>query len=332
MIHEHAGYHHRYGEDKHCHKQYQAHLLLHEVLGAKTLRHQPSHKHVAEQGCQKHVDDDEDAQTHHDGTAPLRVDLTLAVGCTHLLRVILLVDVRLGVVIRRRHGGDDLQIVLVAVHEYVVLYVVISQQGIVVHLLQLFCHALVVLRVLLHGSPHLDEIATERFGVYKAGVAIGLSHLVEHKRQWHLLAVFAGHVFMLLRSVLAVLGRFASERGRDVLQRLYQVVVALYLRRHTCHNSVVRHATLRKLTVHLRSFMTGVCHVKGEVLLLRVEHERHLITALHKRNHLLVLRLVVDVITRHVLTLFVKCRFQFGAQYGQRRLQVLLFQDGSCAD
>ena len=211
VIHEHAGYHHRYGEYKHCYEQYQAHLLLHEVLGAETLRHQPSHEHVAEQGCQEHIDDDEDAQTHYDWTAPLRVDLTLAVGCTHFLRVILLVDVRLGVVIRRRHGGDDLQIVLVAVHEDVVLYVVISLQGIVVHLLQLLRHALVVLRVLLHGSPHLDEVAAERIGVCKAGVAVRLSCLVEHKRQWHLLAVLAGDVFLLLRTVLAVLGRFASE-------------------------------------------------------------------------------------------------------------------------
>ena len=137
VIHERARHHHRHGKDEHGDEQYEAHLLLHEVVGAEAARHEPAHEHVAQQGCHNDVEQNEQAQTHHYRSAPLRIHLSFgAVDGFHLLGVVFLAHIRLSVMVGHRHRGDNLEIVLVAVDKYVVLYLVVALHGIVVHLLE----------------------------------------------------------------------------------------------------------------------------------------------------------------------------------------------------
>ena len=72
--------------------------------------------------------------------------------------------------------------------------------------------------------------------------------------------------------------------------------------------------------------MACVCHVEREVLLLRVEHQRHLVATLHQTYHLLVLRLGIHRVAHHVLALLVERRLQFGAQHRQCRIKVFLLE------
>ena len=75
--------------------------------------------------------------------------------------------------------------------------------------------------------------------------------------------------------------------------------------------------------------MACVCHVEREILLLRVEHQGYLVAALHERDHLLVLLLVVCGIARHVLSLLAERCLQFGTQHRECRLEVLLLEHGT---
>ena len=61
--------------------------------------------------------------------------------------------------------------------------------------------------------------------------------------------------------------------------------------------------------------MACVCHVEGEVLLLRVEHQCNLVATLHQRHHLFVLLLIVHGIARHDLSLFIERCLQLGTQH-----------------
>ena len=227
--------------------------------------------------------------------------------------------------IRHRHRGDNLEIVLVAIDKYVVLYLVVSLHGIIVHLLEALRYALVVLVVLLHRGAHVGEIAAQGCSVGKARLAVGLTCLVEHEGQLSLLAVLVEHEFRsLCLAVLDVL--LHLERRWNVAQRLHKILIACYLCVHTLHDAVVGHASLAELAIQFGGFMACVCHVEREVLLLRVEHQRNLVAALHERNHLLVLLLVVHGIARHVLALFAERCLQFGTKHRECRLQIFLLQ------
>ncbi len=221
------------------------------------------------------------------------------------------------------HRGQHLKVVLVAVYEYVVLYEVVAREGIVVHLLQLLRHPCIVLVVFLHVLPHAYDIAAQGHGIVEAGLAVDHSLRVEGKR---LLA----RALVGLATARRLLVRVLAQRGRNGFQSVYKVGVAFYLGIHARHYLVVGHAHLAKLAPLLGGLVAGVGHVKREVLLLRVEHERHLVAALHERNHLLVLHRVILRVARHVLLLLVERRLKLGAQHRERRREVLFLEHRVC--
>ena len=248
-----------------------------------------------------------------------------AVLSLHLFGDILLVHICLGVVIDHRHHGKHLEIVLVAIDEDVVLYHVVARYGVVVHLLQLLRHAVVVLCVLLHARPHVHDVAAESRGVVETRLAVVQSLPGEHEWQLALLAVLVEHILRRCTfcSAPVVCG---VERGRYVRERLYEILVTLHLSVHALHDECVGHSPLVELAVHLRCFMACVSHVEGEVLLLRVEHECHLVASLHELYHLLVLLAVVLCVACHVLLLFVERSLQFGTQHRERGDEILLLE------
>ena len=185
-----------------------------------------------------------------------------------------------------------------------------------------------MLVVLLHRGAHVGQVAAQGCSVGKARLAVGLTRLVEHEGQLSLLAVLVEYVLRALN--LAVLDvPLHLERRRYVAERLHKILIACYLGIHTLHYAVVGHASLAELAIQLGGFMACVCHVEREVLLLRVEHQGYLVAALHERDHLLVLLLVVCGIARHVLSLLAKRCLQFGTQHRECRLEVLLLEHGT---
>ena len=231
MVHKRARHHYRHGKDEHRHEENEAYLLLHKVVGAEPLWHKPAHKHVAKQCRQHNIEQHKDRQAHNYRAAPLRVDLALAaVGGLNLLGVVLLADVGLGVVVRHRHCGQHLKVVLVAIDKDAVLYLVVSTKGIIVHLLELLRHTLVVLAVLDNRLAHLGKIAAQCRHVCQTSLAVGLTHSVEHERQAQRLAVLGLYKLWVGRFMERVLAhRLSVERGRNVAKRLHKILIALYL-------------------------------------------------------------------------------------------------------
>ena len=181
-----------------------------------------------------------------------------------------------------------------------------------------------MLLVLLHTVAHVLQIARERKRIVQTRLAVVQSLPVEHEGQLALLSVLVHDE--LRRLLHTVPAHHAPHRRRNLAQRLYQILVARQLRVHALHDVLIRHASLAELAVHLRSLMAGVRHIEREVLLLRVEHQRHLVATLHQTYHLLVLRLGIHRVAHHVLTLLVERRLQFGAQHRQCRIKVFLLE------
>ena len=138
--------------------------------------------------------------------------------------------------------------------------------------------------VLLQGRTILGQLVTYVGGQLQAGVAVGLCLLVQH--------------------VL-----------RHGLQAGYQRVVARYLVVGLLHERLVGQLLVLELLVELGGLVAGIGQVEDVFLLLRIEHQRVLVGALHDGDelvaHLFALFLVLFQSFRQLAVVVRQLRAQY---------------------
>ncbi len=205
----------------------------------------------------------------------------------------------LGLLQRGGQLRQKFQIILAAVLEYACLYVVVALVGIVVDCAQPLLGLLVYAHIFLVALGGCREPVLYRHSQCQAHAAVGLRLGREHRH---------GHL----------------------LQTAYQTVIACYLVLCLLNVVLKRQLLALECLVLLRRLMAGVCKVKHIAFLLRIEHQRVLVAAVHYAyqlgKHLLGALLFRLALLRQLAV--DSC--QLGAQYSQGVVQVLFFQDSTC--
>ena len=160
---------------------------------------------------------------------------------------------------------DDGEVGLATILEDAGLYVVIAFLGIVVQVGEAPLRHVVDVDVLSQRRTVLLQRVTDTGGQRQTDVAVGSGLLVQHVL-WH------------------------------GLKTGYQRVVAGYLDVGLVHKGLERQLLFVELLIQLRGLVAGVSQVEYVFLLLRVEHQRVLVRALHGRNQLLAHHLALFLI------------------------------------
>ena len=264
-----------------------------EVRSAPLLRQEPSQHDVADAECQGEVEDEEDADEQHGGTAPLGVK-----SLVPLEGFVLHVDG--GFRHHHLHGqrSKDAEVVGTAVAEDVLLQQAVSALSVFVELQHLLSYTLVVgvlrfevLQEALHVAPYC-------VGKEDAGIAVPPLCPCQEERFQRLLFVVGNLLVLLLHDGnLLFVHRFASDEqgvllagqrvdgleedavaaaedavgiddGRHSLERADEVVGALNLLLQSGDELVVLpHLAVAAVQVALQvsSLLAGIRHVEGVV-------------------------------------------------------------------
>ena len=217
----------------------------------------------------------------------------------HFHRAVLVLHARHRVFHVRAQPSQDGEIVLVAVAEDVVLYLVVALRGIVVEVFQSVLCAFVDVDIVLHLLLVVLHRVADVHG-------IGQTHVTVNLRL------------------------FAQAPRLHRLQRVDERVVACNLRVKVFNVVAEGHRGLLELPELFRGLVAGIRLVKHVPLFLRIEHQRVLVATLQRLDEFPEGLLVALLRQLRVLFLVVVGIGEFLPEDVECLLKVLFFEHGLC--
>ena len=210
---------------------------------------------------------------------------------------------------------ERLEIAVSPVHEDALLNGIILGEGVGIELRHALRHLLVMFLVQFDAFQHLNVVVTEGDGVFQTGRSVFNSLLVKgiqvfrSRIQDHFREHGAQGVGHLVQQTVG------HHPRRQTLQGFDEGVVALNLGIDAFYHLVVGRMVHPERPVLLGGRLARVCHVEGEIGILRIQHQRYLVAFLQHADKAVVLLDVPFLETRHDRLLFVVSQLQLAAEH-----------------